>query len=103
MRRCAPYLTAGAAGTLAPGASGPQNLLIDYTLATSRGRGEPRSAAMSRSSYGFLQPGRRAHAAMPFQKYRPFQPIDLPIDSGPAGPSQHSRCSVDLRDGNRPD
>lgn len=32
---------------------------------------------MSRSSYSFNRAGGRS-GAMPFQKYRPFKPVDLP-------------------------
>ena len=46
--------------------------------------------------------GRRP-AAMPFQKYRPFTPIDLPDRTWPSQKltSAPRWCSVDLRDGNQ--
>ena len=45
----------------------------------------------------------RATGAMPFDKYRPFQPIDLPNRQWPSKVlTQAPRwCSVDLRDGNQ--
>jgi len=57
---------------------------------------------MSRSSYSFNRAGGR-NAAMPFQKYRPFQPIDLPDRQWPSRTITKAPrwCSVDLRDGNQ--
>ncbi len=57
---------------------------------------------MSRSSYSFNRAGGR-NAAMPFQKYRPFQPVDLPDRQWPSRTITKAPrwCSVDLRDGNQ--
>ena len=45
----------------------------------------------------------RARGSMPFQKYRPFQPIALPERRWPARTIERAPrwCSVDLRDGNQ--
>ena len=45
----------------------------------------------------------RARGAMPFQKYKGFQPIDLPDRQWPSNVLQQAPrwCSVDLRDGNQ--
>ena len=45
----------------------------------------------------------RARGAMPFHKYKGFQPIDLPDRQWPSTVLQHAPrwCSVDLRDGNQ--
>ena len=47
--------------------------------------------------------GGRARGAMPFQKYKGFQPIDLPDRQWPSNVLQQAPrwCSVDLRDGNQ--
>ena len=47
--------------------------------------------------------GGRARGAMPFQKYKEFQPIDLPDRQWPSNVLQQAPrwCSVDLRDGNQ--
>jgi 2-isopropylmalate synthase len=57
---------------------------------------------MSRSNYRFDDAAARA-GAMPFQKYRPFAPVDLPDRQWPSRTiTQAPRwCSVDLRDGNQ--
>ena len=45
----------------------------------------------------------RAANRMPFHKYRPFEPIDLPDRQWPGCTIDHAPrwCSVDLRDGNQ--
>ncbi len=49
-----------------------------------------------------ISPGNAA-GAMPFHKYRPFQPVDLPDRQWPGRRIEHPPrwCSVDLRDGNQ--
>lgn len=54
------------------------------------------------SRYQFDRAGTKARA-MPFNKYRPFQPVDLPDRTWPGKTLTRAPrwCSVDLRDGNQ--
>lgn len=57
---------------------------------------------MSRSNYEYDESGARV-GAMPFHKYRPFAPVDLPDRQWPSRTITTAPrwCSVDLRDGNQ--
>ena len=61
------------------------------------------SAAVSEPQSSSYQPRSRAGGAMPFHKYRPFAPIDLPGRQWPGRTLERAPrwCSVDLRDGNQ--
>ena len=61
------------------------------------------SAAASEPQSSSRQPRSRAGGAMPFHKYRPFAPIDLPGRQWPGRTLERAPrwCSVDLRDGNQ--
>jgi 2-isopropylmalate synthase len=56
----------------------------------------------SRGSRPMVRPGSRA-GSMPFQKYSPFRPVELPDRQWPSRLIDHPPrwCSVDLRDGNQ--
>ncbi len=71
-------------------------------MSESAAASEPQSPAHQPRS-GVSQPRSRADGAMPFRKYRPFAPIDLPGRQWPGRTLDRAPrwCSVDLRDGNQ--
>ena len=71
-------------------------------MSESAAASEPQSPAHQPRN-GVSQPRSRASGAMPFRKYRPFAPIDLPGRQWPGRTLDRAPrwCSVDLRDGNQ--
>src|SRR5207248_9000975 len=63
----------------------------------------PITAAERSHPASSLASGAPAVASMPIHKYRPFQPVHLPLRTWPSRTIERAPiwCSVDLRDGNQ--